>query len=803
MNGEQSELGASCSDPNSSLLPCGLALVSQRNEHDDGGVVYATPPRGSQQGVFSLSDIAPNSPLTDGIAALQDIKIAGEGIATSEQVVEREMKTVEAVSTASECAESPGDVLCIEDFPFGHATPESTRSIRPRGQIAIEDMQVRSIAPIGELAKTESVGNNRAALTVSPAMCSSGTTIFDPAEDGGCCSEDLGHDQIDSTRIAEVEHACVSGMSLVHRENFCGIETMQKPSVTESCPSEMSEVSESLVTLSAARCLSPPRSREFSPRNSTFFDNSLCGWADCREDCDEQELRTPSGTPPRRRPPWAAEWNAFPLPIDSPPPYHDAGENTCPSPCAGDSLSLPNEAQSTPLRRGLLFTPSPSCSAKKDFRATASLASPHSQALIRRRSRPSGGGAGPLPASLAISVGQAAFVHAIDDHFSGSTFPTDVSNNISVESPSRGLSITPDMEVSVRSAGCPKSSTVARKRRSRVATGGNGPIVVPERDAVAKMSAMKTISAPKSRKRSLQHQTPPPLKRSREANIFTTIDLQRSEEGSSGRPRRQRMRPLEHWRNETLVYERQRDSLTPSVVAVRVATSVLTSPGEERALAAYTPPPLSAPNKKPRARQRSASKALADIPDRAIGEQALCVMDSAEQIGRATNMDATTCVASVPHCTGVLLGQPCHQVAPWLANRERSVVPCAMDSRNSCEIIAGLESEFWLCYDVVVPPASRSGSERVDESRTLLLSVLVASSGTLQIRRDGSVAELGVGDNIVVRSGQEYEIVNTSGVADAVLKMVLIVTPQHESETCRSQDLLDCAVQSLTNTACM
>jgi len=83
------------------------------------------------------------------------------------------------------------------------------------------------------------------------------------------------------------------------------------------------------------------------------------------------------------------------------------------------------------------------------------------------------------------------------------------------------------------------------------------------------------------------------------ALMLTKIPLscmQATSEASTGRPQRTRMRPIESWRNERLVYGREPKSQTPSVVAVQLNLSGRPQDcGKDRDLsipALQAPPPV-------------------------------------------------------------------------------------------------------------------------------------------------------------------------------------------------------------------
>lgn len=101
-------------------------------------------------------------------------------------------------------------------------------------------------------------------------------------------------------------------------------------------------------------------------------------------------------------------------------------------------------------------------------------------------------------------------------------------------------------------------------------------------------------------------------------------------------------------------------------------------------------------------------------------------------------------------------------------------VPAAVGSTHPCEIRVGLDTGHWMSCDIKIPPRSFNMPEVVVQDKSLLIHVMEAAPRAASIDLDGDVTELGRGDSLVVRPGQEYCIRNTSAAACVRLKMVSV-----------------------------
>lgn len=102
------------------------------------------------------------------------------------------------------------------------------------------------------------------------------------------------------------------------------------------------------------------------------------------------------------------------------------------------------------------------------------------------------------------------------------------------------------------------------------------------------------------------------------------------------------------------------------------------------------------------------------------------------------------------------------------------LVEKAEGSKHPLGIRARLDTGFWLCCDMHVPPLSWSAPEQLEQGKTLLVSVLAAEPGALVAEIDGEVIPLGFGDNLVVRPGAVYSLRNDSTKQPAEAKTVIV-----------------------------
>jgi len=101
-------------------------------------------------------------------------------------------------------------------------------------------------------------------------------------------------------------------------------------------------------------------------------------------------------------------------------------------------------------------------------------------------------------------------------------------------------------------------------------------------------------------------------------------------------------------------------------------------------------------------------------------------------------------------------------------------VPAADGCRHPCEIRVGLDTGHWMSCDIKIPPESFNTPEVVVPDKSLLIHVMEAEVGAASIDLDGDEHELGRGDSVVVRPGQEYCVRNSSSAAHVRLKLVMV-----------------------------
>jgi len=90
---------------------------------------------------------------------------------------------------------------------------------------------------------------------------------------------------------------------------------------------------------------------------------------------------------------------------------------------------------------------------------------------------------------------------------------------------------------------------------------------------------------------------------------------------------------------------------------------------------------------------------------------------------------------------------------------------------------ARLDTGFWFCCDMQLPPLSGSTPDRVVPGKTLLVSVLAAAAEKVVAEIDGEVFNLSRGDNVIIKPGALYSLRNTSAGQLARVKMVNISPP--------------------------
>lgn len=269
------------------------------------------------------------------------------------------------------------------------------------------------------------------------------------------------------------------------------------------------------------------------------------------------------------------------------------------------------------------------------------------------------------------------------------------------------------------------------------------------------------------------------------------------------RPVRRRVRPLDHWLNERLVYERKKDSLLPTIVGVVVATldqevshDVLPLPdggcGVEK-----TPRPRRRKDAAP-LEDLSTSKDAGGLPssgpidvdagDRTEAEpypETMALVADGEPDQSQVEAENRPSPANV--------GPPRRRVAGKVRPPTRdqhvdenayveqdfggewSVMTCAEGSLDSCKMSPGLQSDNWISSDIRVPPRSWSVPERLQKGRAVLLTVLDAAVGSLHVTIDERLHQLNAGDHVLVEEDREYCIKNQSTNVDARLKLVLVL----------------------------
>jgi len=99
--------------------------------------------------------------------------------------------------------------------------------------------------------------------------------------------------------------------------------------------------------------------------------------------------------------------------------------------------------------------------------------------------------------------------------------------------------------------------------------------------------------------------------------------------------------------------------------------------------------------------------------------------------------------------------------------------PPAEGSLHGCEIRVGTHEGLIMCADLLIPPRSHNKPER-NYGKTLQMIVQSADRGALFAQLDGHDKGLDAGDALIVRSGQEYWVRNTSEDTAARLKMVVV-----------------------------
>jgi len=98
----------------------------------------------------------------------------------------------------------------------------------------------------------------------------------------------------------------------------------------------------------------------------------------------------------------------------------------------------------------------------------------------------------------------------------------------------------------------------------------------------------------------------------------------------------------------------------------------------------------------------------------------------------------------------------------------------AEGSMHACKIRMGMNTPYWLCCDIRVPPSSFNAPELLQEGRSLLISVMNDARGSLSANIDNVDVDLGRGDSLVVEAGSEYFLRNNSATHNASLKLVLV-----------------------------
>eukprot|EP00930_Biecheleria_cincta_P031303 TRINITY_DN2172_c0_g1_i1.p1 TRINITY_DN2172_c0_g1~~TRINITY_DN2172_c0_g1_i1.p1 ORF type:complete len:1337 (-),score=189.09 TRINITY_DN2172_c0_g1_i1:264-4274(-) len=101
-------------------------------------------------------------------------------------------------------------------------------------------------------------------------------------------------------------------------------------------------------------------------------------------------------------------------------------------------------------------------------------------------------------------------------------------------------------------------------------------------------------------------------------------------------------------------------------------------------------------------------------------------------------------------------------------------VPAAEGCAHPCEIRVGLDTGHWMSCDIKIPPRSFNTPEVVVPDKSLLIHVMEAAPNAASIDLDGDVTELGRGDSLVVRPGQEYCVRNKSAAEYVRLKLVMV-----------------------------
>jgi len=292
----------------------------------------------------------------------------------------------------------------------------------------------------------------------------------------------------------------------------------------------------------------------------------------------------------------------------------------------------------------------------------------------------------------------------------------------------------------------------------------------------------------------------PVLKKPRRESLVQLVEMKLPETpipaaSSSGRPARQRMRPLEHWRNEQVIYERVKGSVGLTVASVLVAHTPAHQNNEVNSASKLQGASKRRRSSGAQRRSLTAAESQHDLHDEAPLQDARCEAPLQDARCEAPLQDAR-CEAPLQdaHCavplqvahSGTPL-QDAHSETPDAVKvsgddqnsigNNWEVLPCAMGSQSACQMSLGVESEHWMCSEIVIPPGSYSPAERLKDGQAALVCIANAVPGACRAMVGDAIVLLSTGDHLLIRANEEYCLRNDSPEANVCVKLILILQP--------------------------
>jgi len=294
-----------------------------------------------------------------------------------------------------------------------------------------------------------------------------------------------------------------------------------------------------------------------------------------------------------------------------------------------------------------------------------------------------------------------------------------------------------------------------------------------------KRSAVEALRAPREGKFSL-----------------VEIDIDKWQSGTPSV--RRRVRVLDHWRNERLIYKRDPILATPTVAAVVVAKEVLTpdralpersSLGSEdlirRSKSSATPEKLTQQRVRGRPVNRTRAGPAGGLPRvrapkapraRPAAKRHVATVAGGRDRGPRRQQVGPKRQSASP---GPPLRPAASKDSAGEDGDQFQALPIVDGSSGPCALRMGSTNTgdpLWTSCDILVPPNSFSVTELLG-GKTLLVSVLSDAGGALTIDVSGRRTALGMADHLVVHPGDTFHLTNDSDTLDAVVKLVIVPLP--------------------------